>query len=133
MKTDELFYVGQKAFIEKDGNILVLYDHEGRLDFPGGKIQEGEADFDMSLQREVLEETGLEIKIGSVFHRYFFINKDKKIFIVGIACTWLSGEVVLSSEHKSYKWVSKETYKELQDNSVDYQALHMYFEKYGRN
>jgi hypothetical protein len=45
MKDDALFCVGQKAFIEKDGEILVLNDPLEGLDFPGGKIQVGETDF----------------------------------------------------------------------------------------
>ena len=46
MKEDQVFYVGQKAFIDKDSQILVLNDSlNGELDFPGGKIQEGEFDF----------------------------------------------------------------------------------------
>jgi len=51
MKEDALFYVGQKAFIEKDGNILILNDPSEGLDFPGGKIQIGELDFPEALRR----------------------------------------------------------------------------------
>jgi 8-oxo-dGTP diphosphatase len=131
MTPDELFYVGQKAFIEKEGKLLVLFDRDGRLDFPGGKIQEGEFDFDESLKREVLEETGLDIKIGNVFHRYFFTNKDKKIFVVAIVCSYISGELVLSDEHTRYQWVDYNTYKEIYDNSVDFQALEVYFKQNG--
>ena len=43
MKDDALFCVGQKAFIEKEGKVLILHDPVEGLDFPGGKIQEGEA------------------------------------------------------------------------------------------
>ncbi len=43
MEKDTLFCVGQKAFIEKDGKVLVLFDPIEGLDFPGGKIKEGEA------------------------------------------------------------------------------------------
>ena len=45
MKNDVLLCVGQKAFIKKDGKVLVLFasDPGSPLDFPGGKIQEGEA------------------------------------------------------------------------------------------
>lgn len=73
MKEDALFCVGQKAFVEKDGKVLILNDPDDGLDFPGGKIQEGEAiDGDASslfrsLQREVREETGLEIEVGNPF------------------------------------------------------------------
>ena len=73
MKNDALFCVGQKAFIEKDGKVLVLFDPVEGLDFPGGKIQEEEAkDADassliLSLQREVREETNLEIEVSTLF------------------------------------------------------------------
>ena len=43
MNDDALFCVGQKAFIEKDGKVLILNDPGEVLDFPGGKIQDGEA------------------------------------------------------------------------------------------
>ena len=45
MSQDQLFFVGQKAFIVRDGKVLVLFNPEGKIDFPGGKIQEGEEDF----------------------------------------------------------------------------------------
>ena len=51
MKNDALFCVGQKAFIEKDGKVLILGDPTEGLDFPGGKIQDGEAkDAELLLQ-----------------------------------------------------------------------------------
>jgi hypothetical protein len=37
MKNDALFCVGQKALIEKNGQVLVLGDPKEGLDFPGGK------------------------------------------------------------------------------------------------
>ncbi len=67
MVEDQLLYVGQKAFIEKGGEVLILMDHDLGLDFPGGKIQEGEIDFTKSLKREVREETKLEIEKGDAF------------------------------------------------------------------
>ena len=67
MKEDALFYIGQKAFIEKDGSILVLKNLNEGLDFPGGKIQIGELDLPEALRREVREETSLEIEVGEPF------------------------------------------------------------------
>jgi len=73
MNDDALFCVGQKAFIEKDGKVLIFNDPGEGSDFPGGKIQDGEAkDGDASslfrsLQREVREETGREIEVGNPF------------------------------------------------------------------
>ena len=42
MKNDQIFFVGQKAFIGKDNKVLVLFNTRNKIDFPGGKIQEGE-------------------------------------------------------------------------------------------
>lgn len=118
MAEDALFYVGQKAFIKKGDEILLLIDPVLGMDFPGGKIQEGETDLLASLRREVREETQLEIEIGDPFatssytfrpdHRY----AGKTIFFVGYECQYLGGEVVLSDEHTAYHWVNKETYKQ---------------------
>ena len=38
------FHVGQKALIEKGGRVLVVFFPNGWLDFPGGRIDEGESD-----------------------------------------------------------------------------------------
>ncbi len=133
MKEDTLFYVGQKAFIEKDNKVLVLGDpHEG-LDYPGGKIQEGETDLIESLKREVREETGLEIEVGAPFvtwtstfpshHRL----AGKQVYLVGYRCRYLSGEVKLSDEHDRFHWVTKGNYKEVDDGTAYFDILNKYF------
>lgn len=70
MKPDELFCVGQKAVIRKGDEVLILHDPvpaPGNIDLPGGKIQMGERNFSLALQREVGEETRLTIKVGEPF------------------------------------------------------------------
>ena len=139
MKKDALFCVGQKAFIEKDGQVLVLGDPTEGLDFPGGKIQEGEArDGDASsliepLKREVREETGLEIEVGNPFHVWYHEfpktsrNYGKVVYLVAFKCKYVSGEVRLSEEHNKYQWVNKENYKEVDDGSDFFDVLEEYF------
>lgn len=134
MKEDALFYVGQKAFIEKDGEILVLGDPTEGLDYPGGKIQEGETDLSESLKREVREETGLEITVGQPFitwtntfhagHRF----AGKKVYLVGYKCTYKSGEVKLSNEHDTYRWVNKDNFTEVNDGTSYFEILKRYFQ-----
>jgi 8-oxo-dGTP diphosphatase len=139
MKKDALFCVGQKAFIEKDGMVLTLGDPKEGLDFPGGKIQEGEArDGDASslaepLKREVREETGLEIEVGDPFAVWYHEfpkesrNYGKVVYLVGFKCKYISGEVKLSDEHDKYQWVNKENYKEVDDGSDYFDVLEKYF------
>ena len=138
MVEDQLFYVGQKAVIERDGDVLVLNDPEFGLDLPGGKIQIGEIDFGEALRREVTEETGLVIEIDQPFFRGYFEfpadsshrNSGKKIFVVFYKAKYISGIIKLSDEHDSFKWVDKSSYKELSSNKLtqlNIDALDEYF------
>ncbi len=133
MKEDALFYVCQKAFLEKDGNILILNDPMEGLDFPGGKVQMGETNFEEALKREVREETSIEIEVGAPFFTWYsdypvgHRNEGKKVFIVGYKCSYVSGEIKLSDEHDSYRFVNKNNYKEVDDGSSFFEALKRYF------
>jgi 8-oxo-dGTP diphosphatase len=134
---DLVCFVGQKAFIEKDGKLLILHDPLMGLDMPGGKIIEGETDIVTSLKREVREETGLEITVGRPFVSWFFTipldsghrSAGKKIFTIAYRCTYVSGEVTLSSEHDWYQWVTKENYRQYIEKENNFtRALVNYFE-----
>ena len=133
MKEDALFYVGQKAFIKKGDEILVLGDPTEGLDFPGGKIQEGEEDLIEALKREVREETGLEIEAGAPFITW--VNTfpahhrlaGKKVYLVGYKCEYVSGEVTQSDEHDKFRWVTKDNFKEVDDGTTWFEVLKKYF------
>jgi 8-oxo-dGTP diphosphatase len=122
----QLFQVGQKAFIERDGKLLLVFFPNGWLDFPGGRIDEGEIELVASLRREVREETTLEIEVGAPFATW--ISRGSAVYLVGYRCRYVSGEVVLSDEHGSYRWVDAETYRECDDGSAPFGALRTYFE-----
>ena len=140
MKDDALFCVGQKAFIERGGKVLVLNDPVEGLDFPGGKIQEGEAkagnasSLIRSLQREVMEETKLEIEVLNPFAVWYHEfpknhrNYGKVVYLVAFKCKYVSGELKLSDEHNNFKWVDKSNYKEVDDGSDYFDVLKKYFE-----
>jgi len=46
--------------VSKDGRVLLMRKTSGSVDLPGGKVEDGE-DLYLALEREILEETGLEI------------------------------------------------------------------------
>lgn len=133
MAKDQLFYVGQKAFIDKNGKLLVLFDPQLGLDLPGGKLKEGELDFKESIKREIREETDLEIEVGDPFYSWYFEcpknhrNSGKKIYTIGFKCLYISGKVKLSSEHNRYEWVDKNNYQKLKIKRNVFKAIEKYF------
>lgn len=133
MNEDEIFFVGQKAFIERDGAVLVLTDMNGWMDFPGGKMQKGEKDLAESLKREVREEVGLEIEVGEPFITWInFYNAPhrlagKQIFIVGYRCKYISGEIAISDEHTKHEWTTVSDLEKMETNSRYKGFLQKYF------
>lgn len=133
-KEDQIYWVGQKAFIKKGDDILVLSDPTEGLDFPGGKIQEGEVDLVEALKREVREETGLEIEVGKPFavwqnafpshHKY----AGKKVYLIAFKCDYVSGNIALSDEHNKYTWVNKDNYIDVNDGTQYFEIVKKYFE-----
>ncbi len=128
MNEDHLFFVGQKAFIQKDKKVLILNHPEKGLDFPGGKITNEDTHFTEALMREVREETGLEISVGEPFH--VWNNSNKNIYLVGFSCNYIRGEVSISKEHNNYMWVGREDYKKLDGKNSYFIPLEIYIHKY---
>ena len=103
-------------------NALILNSHEdfllvkrvdtddafaGNWELPGGGIDYGET-MEASLIREVKEECDLSIKpIKPIAVNNFYID-EKQYFEITYLCEVINNawDVVLSSEHSEYKWVS---------------------------
>lgn len=149
MKNEAQFYVGQKALIEKDGKVLVVFDPVFGFDFPGGKIQENElrpgvvaggaVDLLNSLKREVKEETGLEVEVIKPYEVWYFevLRKThplvgKKVYMVLFLCKHIGGEIKLSGEHNKFIWADKNDYQKYADSSDGFAALEKYFSEHER-
>ncbi len=129
MADNKKFYVGQKAFINKDGELLVLFNNNGGLDFPGGQIQEGEEDLETALKREVTEETTLDITVGKPIATWNIEveSPQKSVFMVGYKCEYVSGEVCLSEEHTRFVWLNKQNFQEYKQNTIWFSLIEQYF------
>lgn len=101
------FFFAQKAFILKDGSLLLVQKSEddphnpGKWEVPGGRMNFGE-DVDEHLKREVFEEVGIDIVPGHPFHVWQWQLQrasdegdrlDIQIVAVARLCTPLSLEV----------------------------------------
>ena len=103
--------VGALIF-NQEGQVLLLRSHKWRDKYciPGGHIELGETIED-ALQREVKEETGLDIydiEFASLQEFIFdgaFHEKRHFIFI-DFVCKTDSNDVVLNAESQEYVWVS---------------------------
>ena len=101
----------QKACIEQDGKYLVVkraddsHVFPGHWDFPGGKLEHDESPTE-GLQREVKEETALDIESGKP--KLVFVEKvpDHYALIIVYESKITNGEIKLSKEHSDWKWVS---------------------------
>ena len=115
---------GVKAIIVKGGKVLVLIEPDGRLDLPGGRVEENE-DLSVALDREIIEETGLSVNIGRIVLCWSF-EKNSKLRIDGATyfCSYVGGKIRLSYEHRSYFWADKKLVERL--CSADFGRLRTY-------
>ena len=115
-----------RAIISNDDDQLLIVQRSyedsrngGQWEFPGGKVDAGETIHD-GLAREVLEETGLIIRLVSVIHyedQIIPIGKYKNRLYISLFHTarLLEGTLVLSVEHEAAAWI--------EPKSIDYQLM----------
>jgi 8-oxo-dGTP pyrophosphatase MutT (NUDIX family) len=125
---EDVFYLGIKVLmINRQGQVLLLLRcfasaDEGRLwDIPGGRKRRGE-DIADALEREVFEETGLQIDgkavqfVGSTLtiSRIPLGETDAGLILFVYKCNWDDPlEVRLSREHSESWWATPEEAREV--------------------
>ena len=95
-----------KAVLIHQGRVLLLVNERDEWDLPGGRPEAGE-DHRAALAREVREETGLSIEIGTLIDDHLFeVLPQRFVRILAFGCTLTgSADVVLSDEHLEMSWV----------------------------
>ena len=98
------------AIIIKDGEVFATQrgygEWKGFWEFPGGKMEEGETPQE-ALKREIMEELGIEIKVGELITK---IEYDYPTFHLSMDCFFveiISGDLILK-KHEDAKWLTKE-------------------------
>ncbi len=102
------------AVIERDGRFLVCQRpvhkrYGGLWEFPGGKVEEGETDFDAA-SRELAEELGVRVvEVGEV---EFSVRDPGTDFMIEFLRVQIEGEPEYL-EHAVHAWVTREELRAL--------------------
>ncbi|MBI3460354.1 NUDIX domain-containing protein [Candidatus Acetothermia bacterium] len=116
------FHVGIKAFILRDGQLLLLREsvEPSWWEIPGGRIDVGEEALppEEVLQRELREELGTDFRYRIDLPLVTWIRPphgDRKqfAFLVGFLCRTEGGEIRLSDEHSELRWVDRDSWQDL--------------------
>jgi len=98
--------VSVKGVLLRRGRVLLLRNHRGEWELPGGRLGCRESP-EEALGREILEETGLTATVGSLVDAWVFpVTPRKRVVILAYACR-LKGRVAIttSPEHGSGAWL----------------------------
>lgn len=136
-------FVATKAFILYEGKVLIIQESSkykdgsniGKFDVVGGRITPGEH-FEESLRREVMEETGLKIRLG----KPFFVNESRpvvrgenwQVIRMYFETFAENDKIVLGEDHENYLWIDPKDYKKYNIIENMYPAFETYIEN-GRN
>ena len=110
------------AFLEKDGKILIAQRKAGdalagKWEFPGGKLEPGETP-EECLKRELMEEFGVETRIGAFICSSKFEYKHLPIELLVYRAYHVAGEFKLH-DHDRMEWVSLAGMKDYDFSSAD--------------
>lgn len=98
------------AIIEHNNKILICQRSDGmklpmKWEFPGGKIKDGESK-EYCLKREIREELGLEIEVGTALAMVEHHYPEFSLCLYPFVCKWIGGSLVIA-EHAQAIWVDK--------------------------
>jgi 8-oxo-dGTP diphosphatase len=131
--------VGVAGIIPRGKTVLVLRRSladrflPGAWDLPGGGLEPGEPP-EEGIVREVLEETGLHVRVVQILgSKNYMLNPDtgerNKVMIVYLLRSIGSLECRLSSEHDEFRWVPvSEVDKIFGPNDLMGDVIRLYFE-----
>jgi ADP-ribose pyrophosphatase YjhB (NUDIX family) len=107
--------VSVEALIVIDKSLLFLKRNnkpaKGLWWFPGGRIHKCES-LKETLQREIREETGLDLDSFKLINVYSRVFPERHDITITYLCTCKKGKIVIDSEHSEYK-LFKETPSDL--------------------
>ncbi|MBW3019236.1 NUDIX hydrolase [Candidatus Woesearchaeota archaeon] len=94
-------------FNDKDEFLMVRFSKEANPSeawiFPGGRLDEGDKPIE-ALNREIKEETGLEVKVLFPCEVAMWGKGEDRRYAVFFICNLIEGNLKLSKEHQESNW-----------------------------
>ena len=125
------------AVVFKDGQVLLVRrgqpPSEDLWAIPGGSVEIGET-LQEAAEREILEETGVQIRAGEPVFTFDVIDRDRtaKIrfhyVIIDLAADYVSGDPKAGDDAAEARWVAAQ---EINDLRVSAPTLKLLKEKFG--
>lgn len=119
------------------GEVLCTQRSKGKYDyisykweFPGGKIEQGESDFE-ALSRELKEELEIEVEIGEKFYQVEHTYEDFHISMPIYKCKLISNTLQLVV-HESIKWLHPSLMLSLDWAGADIAAAELAYKMFGK-
>lgn len=99
------------AFIERAGAVLLTRRHDkgeraGLWEFPGGKVEAGEAE-EAALVRELQEELGVDVAVGSLYGRTEHAYPDVHVALALFHAELVPGKDPQPLEAAELRWVPR--------------------------
>jgi 8-oxo-dGTP diphosphatase len=124
-RTKSLVYLTQKTFVfNPEGKFLALFRTASapsrplKWDLPGGAYEIGENPKE-SAEREIREETGLEVRDLRPLTLVGVHNEIREYWVrVAYTAQTDQTEVKLSFEHQDYRWVTKDEFLALDSSDL---------------
>ncbi|MDT8381434.1 MAG: A/G-specific adenine glycosylase [Brevefilum sp.] len=117
-------YLVTAAVIQRDGRVLLAQRHNNSLlgglwEFPGGTLEEADANLQACLRREIQEELGVDIWIGAPFGEYKHAYTHFKITLHAFLCELLSKEEPQPLASQALEWVQVKDLEDYPMGKVD--------------
>jgi A/G-specific adenine glycosylase len=115
-------YAVTAAVLQRDGQVLIAQrPKEGLLgglwEFPGGKVERGET-FEACLRRELGEELGVEVELGSKVGVFRHAYTHFRVTVHAFVCRLAAGKLD-AREHTAIRWVSLDRLDDYPMGKVD--------------
>ena len=124
------------AIVFKENKVLLVRrgkePAKGLWTIPGGSVKLGETLKDAA-EREIIEETGIQVKAGAPVYSFELIERDDNgdvqfhYYIVDLEAEYISGEITPGDDAEDAAWV---TVADLQLNDVNPRTIDLLFRHY---